>query len=185
MPGELIRLAGPGGGGKSQLGRQMLVDGDADVLADTTAIYAVLSGEERDADGRYPSRSDSALLLPTALYIRQTVVREALRRDLRVVKTSSTPTDLEADRALARELGAGFRQRIVDPGRVVIEGRLVNPRTGRLEPDCEQLINRWYLPSQTATFGPPQISRVPGARRVGGRVETPPARRPRRGRRRR
>lgn len=176
MPGELIRLAGPAGSGKSQVARQMLVDGDADVLADTTAIYAVVSGEERDADGRYPPRADGALLLPLALYVRGAIVRQALERELRVVKTSSTPTDLEADRALAREYRAAFRQTIVDPGEAVILARLADPITGQVSSDCRRAAGRWYRPKTSSV--------TTGARRVGGRVETPSARRPRRGRRR-
>ena len=169
MPGELIRVAGPAGAGKSGIARSLLAAGEADVLADTTAIFAALSGQERDASGLYPVRADDALLLPIALYIRQTVVLESLRRELRVIKTSSTPTDADADRLLALEHGATFRQRIVDPGESVIRARLVDPQTGQLSPECEKAIGRWYRPGQT------------GAHRVGGRVETP---RPRRGRRR-
>ena len=119
MPGSLIRLAGPVASGKSQTAKAMLDADQADVLADTTAIYAALSGDERDSNGRYPSRPDGALLLPLALYVRQTVVREGLRRDLRVLKTSSTKTDLERDHALASELGASFREIVIDPGRML------------------------------------------------------------------
>ena len=128
MPGQLVRLAGPVASGKSQVARSMLADGEAEVLADTSAIYAAISGEVRDAQGKYPERTDTALLLPLALYIRQTVVREGLRRELRVIKTSSTPTDADADRLLALEHGATFRQRIVDPGESVIRARLVDPQ---------------------------------------------------------
>ena len=39
---ELIRVAGPAGSGKSQVARQMLESGEADLVADTTAIYAAL-----------------------------------------------------------------------------------------------------------------------------------------------
>ena len=132
--------------GKSQTAKAMLDADQADVLADTSAIYAALSGDERDSNGRYPSRPDGALLLPLALYVRQAVVREGLRRDLRVLKTSSTKTDLERDRALASELGASFREIVIDPGENVVRGRLRDPQTGTVSPDCESAISRYYRP---------------------------------------
>ena len=52
MPGQLVRLAGPVASGKSQVARSMLADGEAEVLADTSAIYAAISGEVRDAQGK-------------------------------------------------------------------------------------------------------------------------------------
>ena len=168
MPGELIRLAGPGGGGKSQVARQMLESGEADLVADTTALFVALSGQERDAEGKYPVRADDALLLPLALYVRRTVVREALRRELRVIKTSSTPTDLDADRALTRELGASFRERVIDPGEAVIRSRLADPATGAVSPECQNAIGRWYAPGGVTvrvTGVPPPLPSRPRPRR--------------------
>ena len=92
-------------------------------------------------------RADTALLLPLALYIRKTIVRESLRRELRVIKTSSTPADEPTDRALAGEHGASFRERVIDPGEAVIRARLVDLETGAVSPECEQAIGRWYDPS--------------------------------------
>ena len=164
MPGLLIRIAGPPAAGKSQRAQAMVADGEADLVADTTAIWAAIGAKARDDSGSYPVRADGDLLLPLALYLKTTVARQGLERDLRVVKTSSTPTDLPRDRALASEFGASFREIVVDPGESVVRDRL-RGEDGSVSDDCEQAIARFYSPGGalkfdvTGRFPPPRPSR--------------------------
>ena len=144
MPGELIRMAGPAGAGKSAAGRRLLDDGAADVVIDMTSVWAALRMLERGPDGRYPARLDSDPALGLTAWAKTAIAREALRRDLRAVKTSSTPADYERDAELARAEGAGFREVVVDPGRAVVEARLADPETGVLSAECEEAVNRWF-----------------------------------------
>ena len=144
MPGTLIRLAGPAGAGKSGRSRRMLAGGEADLLVDFTALWAALGGHERDADGRYPVREDSDPLLPLAHPVRAFVVAEALRRGFRTLRTSSSSTDADADRATAKRHGAAYREITVDPGESVIRARLADPETGELSPQCSTAVRRWY-----------------------------------------
>lgn len=143
MPGSLIRIAGPVAGGKSQVAQEMISAGEADLIADTSSVWAAIGAKVRGPDGRYPVRDDDDLLLPLALYLKITVARQGLERDLRVVKTSSTPTDLPRDRALASEFGASFREIVVDPGEDVVRDRL-RGEDGDVSEACEQALGHWY-----------------------------------------
>lgn len=145
MPGVLTRLAGPAGAGKSQRARQMLDAGEADVLADFTSVYAAISGVERDpATGRYPVRRAGDPLLPLASYLRNVVAREGLRRGFRVLKTSSTRADRDADVRLAAAEGADFAEVVIDPGWEVVRARLADAVTGELSTECDHALGRWY-----------------------------------------
>lgn len=144
MPGRLTLLRGPAGAGKSGRARRLLDDGEADAQADTTALYAALSGVERGPDGRYPPRSESDPLLPLTTYIRATVARDALRRGLRVVVTSSRRDDEDHWRDVAREAGAAFDAETIDPGIEVLRARLADPESGELSAECSAALARWY-----------------------------------------
>ena len=146
MPGILRLLRGPAGGGKSQIARRALVSGDTDLQADTTALYAALSGVERGPDGRYPPRLESDPLLPLTTYVRAVVVRDALRRGLRVIITSSRRDDEDHWRGIAREAGAAFDVETVEPagGRDAMAARLADPETGALSGECSAALSRWY-----------------------------------------
>ena len=54
----LVLIQGPAGGAKSQVAAEMLEAGEVQVLADTTALWAALSGVQRGPDGKYPVRQD-------------------------------------------------------------------------------------------------------------------------------
>ena len=144
MPGTLIRLAGPAGAGKSGRSRRMLAGGEADLVVDFTALYVALAGVERDGEGRYPVREDSDPLLPLVHAARAFVVAEALRRGFRTLRTSSSSTDADADRATAKRHGAEYRQIVVDPGEDTIRARLSDPETGALSAQCSTAVRRWY-----------------------------------------
>lgn len=144
MPGTLIRLAGPAGSGKSGRARRMLAGGDADLLIDFTALYAALSGVERDGEGKYPVRSDTDPLLPLVHAVRAIAVAEGLRRGFRLLRTSSARDDEDRDRATAERHGAEYRQIVIDPGREVVAARLADPETGELSQACSVALSRWY-----------------------------------------
>jgi len=144
MPGELTLLRGPGGGGKSALARRRLDAGEVDLQADYTPLHAALRGVERGPDGRYPDRPDTDPAVPLTSYVKAVAVRDALRRGLRALVTSSRPDDEAHWRDIAGEAGARFTVETVDPGRDVIVARLSNPETGELLASCEAVVRRWY-----------------------------------------
>ena len=140
-------LQGPAGGGKSQLAAGLLARGEVDALADVTAIWAALSGAVRDpTTGKYPVRPATDPLLPLSTRIRGDVVREALRRGLNVAVTSSNgdPEVVARWRRLSAELNALFEVDRIDPGLETVVGRLVDPETGELDPECEEAVHRYY-----------------------------------------
>ncbi len=140
MPNLL--LSGPAGAGKSQLARELAAErGGPVVIADFQALYAAIAGAERGPDGRYPERIEA--LLPTTEHTRQVVIAAAVQRDLDVIATNSDG-DGERRAALLEALGVGAIERVVDPGREVVEARLADPVTGELSPQCRSAIGRWY-----------------------------------------
>ena len=144
MP-TLILFEGPAGSGKSELAREALAAGEVDVLADLTAIWAALTGARRGPDGKYPTRRDTdpIILSGMAAYIRRTVVRQALRQDLRAAVMTGTRGLAVEYGAIAHEYGAAFEVRTVDPGEFEVRKRLAAPG-GKLDPECEKAIARWY-----------------------------------------
>ena len=142
---SLLLIEGPAGSGKSQEVARMLAAGEADVVADLTALWAALRGVERDPEtGRYPIREDDdpAVRGGLAGYVRAAVVRQALRDDLAVVVTSGSPDMATKWAAVAEESGAAFAVRTVDPGEAVVRQRLAVD--GALDPQCEKAVRRWY-----------------------------------------
>ena len=74
----LVLIQGPAGGAKSQVAAEMLEAGEVQVLADTTALWAALSGVQRGPDGKYPVRQDDDPALAVALYVQAVAVRRGL-----------------------------------------------------------------------------------------------------------
>ena len=139
-----ILLSGPAGGAKSQEARAILADhpGPA-VAADFQAIVVALTLAERGADGLYPVRPE--FVLPTAEYLRRATITAAEQRNIYVVATNSDG-DPGRRRALLTSLGSGARERIIDPGPLVVAGRL-NVSLELLEDGggpCGDAIRRWY-----------------------------------------
>ena len=129
-------LRGPAGAGKSQ----EIPPGT--VRADLTAIWAAVTGAERDADGRYPIREDGDPALALAAYLKLTIVRYAKREGLNGVVTTSSSSPEAVERL--REAGATAGVETVDPGEAVVRRRLADRRTGRLHAACERAVSRWY-----------------------------------------
>ena len=140
MPNLL--LSGPAGAGKSQLALTLRDEREGlTVIADFQALYAAIAGAVRGEDGRYPARIEA--LLPLTEYVRRTVITAALQRDLDVIATNSEGSR-ERRAFLLEQLGPGATERVVDPGREVVEARLADPVTGELSAPCRQAIGRWY-----------------------------------------
>ena len=139
---SLTLLEGPAGAGKSQEAARMLRAGEADILADLTALWAAMRGFERDGEGRYPVRADDDPALALASYMRAAVVRAGLREGLAVAVTTGTPDMATRWAETAQEAGASFTVRTVDPGEAVVRERLAVD--GELSPACERAIGRWY-----------------------------------------
>ena len=146
MAGVLTLVRGPAGAGKSQRVRSMLEDGELDAEADFTRLHVAISGVERDAEGRYPTRRDDDPLVALAAYLKAVVVREGLRRGFRLAVTTSDSDQAEVERyrAMATEAGAAFDALTVDPGREVAAARLADPETDELGQECAAALRRWY-----------------------------------------
>ena len=141
----LFLLQGPAGGGKSQVAAEMLASGQADLFADVTALWAALRGFERDpVTGKYPVRRDDDPALELARYLQATAVRQGLREGIGVVVTTSRHGQIERWRVLAVEADTTLDVTTVDPGYDVVRGRLADPVTGTLSPECSAAIGRWY-----------------------------------------
>ena len=121
----------------------MLAAGEVEILADLTFLWAALRGLERDpATGRYPVRENGDPALALASYLRTTTVRQGLAEGHNVVVTSGTPGSATTWEAVAAAQGAGFAVRTVDPGREIVEARLMVG--GVLSDQCLQAVARWY-----------------------------------------
>ena len=141
MAGLLI--SGPAGAGKSQVARETLAaTPEPAVVVDFQQIYAALLLLERQPDGRYPERLEAdAHVLRLAEYVRRAVFTAAADRELTVIATNS---DGSQDRRafLLNRLGRGAVERVIDPGRAVVEARL--QVDGVLSSQCGEAIDRWY-----------------------------------------
>ena len=140
-----ILLSGPAGAGKSQLARAILRawarEGRLAVAADFQSIVAALTLAVRGEDGKFPERDDR--LLPMAEHIRREVIDAARARGISVVATNSDGAP-QRRQALLERIGDGATERVVDPGRSVVEGRLADPLTGDVSPACQRAVGRWY-----------------------------------------
>ena len=137
-----VLLSGPAGGAKSALARRLLVESaELSAIADFQLVYRALTDVERDRGGRYPLRNEG--LLPLTEYVRRAIIGGAVARGITVIATNSDG-DPERRAFLLGQLGAGATERIVDPGRNIVEARLSDPETGVLSPECDQAVGRWY-----------------------------------------
>ncbi len=145
MPSGNVLLVGPAGAGKSQAARALLAEAtEPTIVADFSAIHAALTLAERGPDGRFPARTARTVaLLPIAEYVRRAAITAATERDIAVIATNSDG-DPERRAFLLGLLGPGAVQRVIDPGRDVVEARLADSLTGELSDDCGQAIARWY-----------------------------------------
>ena len=143
MAGVLV--SGPAGAGKSAVARQILEESvEPAVMADFQTIYAGLVGVERDPEtGRYPEReARHEYALPLAEYTRRAIITGAVQREIFVVATNSDGNP-QRRTFLRSLLGGNAQERIVDPGRDVVESRLASA-SGVLSEQCDSAISRWY-----------------------------------------
>ena len=185
---SLTLVQGPAGGGKSAVVRDLQEAGEVQVAADVTALWAALSGAQRDPEtGRYPVRSDDDPALHAARVVQAAAVGFGLREGYDVAVTTSRPDQVGRWRGMAEEARVPFRIRTVDPGmenvvarlmivgepgvddtEVIIEevGGRVRAR-GRLSGPCRKAINRWYRAAGAFGGGPFRVR--PGGRSGGRR----------------
>ena len=143
MPLRLL-ISGPAGGGKSQLAvAERDQSSEPTVIADFQSLFVALTGVVRGPDGKYPNRDQFANLLPMVETLRRTIIDQAVEREIGVIATNSDGSP-ERREALLERLGAGSIERIVDPGRAIVEARLSDSLTGELSQECSQAIGRWY-----------------------------------------
>ena len=141
----LTLIQGPAGGGKSAVSRDLLAAGEVEAVADVTALWAALSGAQRDPEtGRYSVRDDEDPALGLARYVQAAAVREGLRQGLDVAVTTSRRDQVERWQSVADAEGAGLAVRTVDPGIEVVTARLADPATGVLSDACSAALDRWY-----------------------------------------
>ena len=137
-----ILLSGPAGANKSALARRLLAESaELAAIADFQLVYRALTDVERGRDGRYPLRDDR--LLPLTEYIRRAIITGAVTRDIAVIATNSDGSP-ERRAFLLGQLGPGATERIVDPGRHIVEARLSDPESGVLSSECDSAVSRWY-----------------------------------------
>ena len=137
-----VLISGPAGAAKSALARRLLAESlELAAIADFQAVYAAISGDLRGPDGRYPLRDER--LLPLTEYVRRAIIGGAVGRGIAVIATNSDG-DPARRAALLSSLGSGATERVVDPGRAIVEARLSDPVTGELSSECDGAIQRWY-----------------------------------------
>ena len=139
----LVLIQGPAGGAKSQVAAEMLEAGEVQVLADTTALWAALSGVQRGPDGKYPVRQDDDLALAVALYVQAVAVRRGLEAGTDVGVTTSRRGQEARWQEIADSIQTQFAVRTIDPGEDVVRERLAEP-DGTLSDPCAKAIARWY-----------------------------------------
>ena len=105
-------------------------------------MYAALLLLERRPDGRYPERlARHDFVIPLVEYVRQATITGASLMQIDAIATNSDGSATRRD-SLLRRLGVGATERVIDPGRAVVESRL--SVDGVLSGQCEESINRWY-----------------------------------------
>lgn len=142
MPNVIV--SGPAGGGKSAIVRRevdlLKASGTPAIVVEFQALYTALSGDERDPDtGRYPDRDPD--LLPLVEYTRRAAITGATQRQIAVVASNSDGDPVRRS-FLLDLLGLGAIEKIIDPGRTVVEARLADD--GELSGECAAAVNRWY-----------------------------------------
>ena len=139
-----LLISGPAGSGKSQLAvAERDQSGEPTVIADFQSLFVALTGVVRGPDGKYPNRDQFANLLPMVETLRRTIIDQGVEREIGIVATNSDGSP-ERREALLERLGPGAVERVVDPGRAIVEARLSDALTGELSVECSAAVNRWY-----------------------------------------
>ena len=112
------------------------------VVVDFQSLLAALLLLERNESGRYPERTpEHNRLLPLVEFSRRNIIRRAQEAELYTIVTNSDGSPPRRRELLAL-LGSDSAEEVLDPGLDVVTRRL--SVGGRLSPNCEQAINRWY-----------------------------------------
>lgn len=140
MANTLTVVAGPPGGGKSRWIRERMAEDPSLMVVDYTAMYAALTGQRRDSEGRYPIRSTGDPKLATVAGVWTRAVEHLAftgqRGFVTTAKRDRIPSILE--------LADTKRVRVVDPGEAIARQRLADLYGGILPPECENALAGWY-----------------------------------------
>ena len=133
----IIPVVGPAGAGKSQHIERERRAGN--VVIDFTRLWAALTGATRGDDGKYPERTADDPTLALVSAVKGFALSQAVERELDGFVTSSGRGDVERLERLT-----GQQAVIIDPGREVVEARLVDDSTRYLSDECARALARWY-----------------------------------------
>ena len=133
----IVPIVGPAGAGKSQYIARERTAGD--VVIDYTSLWAALTGAQRGPDGKYPERRDDDPSLALMSAVKNFALSQAVERELNGFVTSSARADVER-----LESRTGQQAVTIDPGREVVEARLVDDDTRYLSDECRRALARWY-----------------------------------------
>ena len=139
-----VLVSGPAGGGKTDAVRRerdlLVASGTPAIMIEFQQLYIALTGDERDpATGLYPDRDPD--LLPLVEYTRRAAITGATQRQIAVVASNSDGDPVRRS-FLLNLLGIGAIEKIIDPGRAVVESRL--SVDGELSAECSAAVDRWY-----------------------------------------
>ena len=133
----IVPVVGPAGAGKSQhIDRERRA---GNVVIDFTRLWAALTGAVRGDDGKYPERTADDPTLALVNAVKGFALSQAVERELDGFVTSSGRGDVERLERLT-----GQQAVIIDPGREVVEARLVDDNTRYLSDECARALARWY-----------------------------------------
>ena len=141
MANTLTVVAGPPFGGKSRMIRERMAADPSLVLVDFTAVFAAISGEERDPETRrYPVRAtgDPRLAYAAGVYTR--AVEHAAFTEQRGFVTTAKRDQIDR----LKELAATRWVEIVDPGEGVVRDRMAHYYGGAVPDECENAMSGWY-----------------------------------------
>jgi len=145
---HLELIEGPPGGGKSQILRGLVADGQLDTAVEFAAFWASLKGYRRDKNGHYPVRLKGDPAAEIAAITMEAATRASLRLGLNVGVSRSTPGNAPHYAGLADQFGATFSTRVIDPGIDVVRERLAaafpDAVTRGLSDECQAAIDKWY-----------------------------------------
>lgn len=141
---SLTLVEGPVAAGKTAIIKQMLADGEIQIMCEYTGLWAVLRGKVRGADGKYPVRLRDDPFNAIGTQVKRFVIAEALKAGLDCAVSSSVANQADEWRRVAEQHGADFSVRRIDPGRHEIEVILRDEVTGQIDPECSRAMSRWY-----------------------------------------
>ena len=144
---DQVIVGGPAGSGKSvRVARTLGELGSSAVASEWTRLWAAIRLVERDAEGRFPVRTPSAVD-GLITQIRRDVVNQAVRRDLPLVVSTGSRIELEALRAILPRAEVQIIDTSEDQALANLQQNYPN------EPECPKAVARW-LNEPDETFDP-------------------------------